>query len=329
MLDRQVSQMARLVDDLLDVSRITRGKIELRREPVELGPIVEQAVDAARALYGSRRHELTVDVPALPIRLHADPARLAQVVGNLLNNAFKFTDPGGHVRLSVERGDGEAVLRVRDDGVGIAPEDLPHVFDMFVQADASIERSRDGLGLGLTLVKTLVEVHGGSVEVQSEGLGRGSEFVVRLPILPDAAAVPRAAPEPPPRAPRRRILIVDDNEDGADSLALLLELRGHETAIARDGLEALDTAERFRPDAVLLDIGLPKLNGYEVCRRIREKPWGRDVVLVAVTGWGQDEHRQRSREAGFDTHMVKPVDQTALAKLLASIPASRRSDAPR
>jgi CheY-like chemotaxis protein len=324
MLERLVGQMARLVDDLLDMSRITRGKIELRKERVELAPILEHAAEAARAHYRAMSHDLTVELPPQPILLDADPTRLAQVVGNLLNNACKFTDPGGHVRLALERDGGTAVIRVRDDGIGIAAEQLSHVFEMFVQADTSLERSRDGLGIGLTLVRTLVEMHGGTIEVHSEGLGRGSEFVVRLPVLPAKTESPAKEPvreQEPATAARRRILIVDDNPDGAESLATLLALRGHETRTARDGLEALDVAERFRPDAMLLDIGLPKLNGYEVCRRIRQEAWGRDLLMVAVTGWGQDEDRDRSLDAGFDTHLVKPVDSRVLTELLASLRA--------
>ena len=319
MLERQVGQMGRLVDDLLDMGRITRGRIELRRERIELAPVLNQAIESARVLYRAMGHELTVTVPMEPIYLEADAARLAQVVGNLLNNACKFTDKGGHVWLTVEREEPFIVIRVRDNGIGIAPDQLPRLFGMFAQVDTSLERSRDGLGIGLTLVKTLVEMHGGSVEARSEGLGRGSEFVVRLPLV--EVAMPKA-PEPAPAvkpAQGRRILIVDDNEDGAESLAMMLTLQGHEVQTAHDGLAALEAAERFRPQVVLLDIGLPKLNGYEVCRRIRALPWGRDLTVVAVTGWGQDEDRQKSKEAGFDTHVVKPIDPSLLVRLLAPV----------
>jgi PAS domain S-box-containing protein len=325
MLERQIGQMARLVDDLLDMSRITRGKIELRKERIELAPIVHQAVEAVRAQYRSMNHELTVTLPPQALHLDADPARLAQVVSNLLNNACKFTEKNGHVWLSVHEESGQAVIRVRDTGIGIAPEHLPHLFDMFAQVDTSLERSRDGLGIGLTLVKTLVEMHGGIVEARSDGLGRGSEFAVRLPIL---AETPEALPSPtvkePISAARRRILIVDDSEDGAESLAILLQFGGHETHKAHDGAEAIKAVERLRPDAVLLDIGLPILNGYEVCRRIRKEPWGKDLVLIALTGWGQEEDRQRSREAGFDAHLVKPVDHGVLLEYLASLNPSDR-----
>jgi PAS domain S-box-containing protein len=324
MLERQVKQMTRLVDDLLDMSRITSGKIELRKERVELAPIVEQAVEAARGLYASMNHELTVTAPAQPVHLEADPARLAQVLGNLLSNAAKFTDKGGHVWLTVERDGAQAAIRVRDTGIGITAEQRPRIFEMFVQVDTSLERSRDGLGIGLTLVKTLVEMHGGTVEARSEGLGRGSEFVVRLPALGESRPPQPRVGQPSP-AVGRRILIVDDNEDGAESLALLLRLGGHETYTAHDGLDAVEAAERLRPQAVLLDIGLPGLNGYEVCRRLRQKPWGKDLMLVAVTGWGQDVDRKRSREAGFDTHIVKPVDPDALLRLLSSVSEGPRS----
>jgi CheY-like chemotaxis protein/anti-sigma regulatory factor (Ser/Thr protein kinase) len=271
-------------------------------------------------------HELTVTMPKQPIYLNADTIRIAQVVGNLLNNACKFTDKGGRISLRVEREGEQAVIRVKDNGIGIAAEQAPRLFEMFTQLDTSLERSRDGLGIGLTLVKTLVELHDGTVEVHSDGLGRGSEFVVRLPILP-AEPMPLSSSTRDASRPGsgRRILIVDDNEDGALSLAMLLKLEGHETHTAHDGLEAVAAAERIRPDAVLLDIGLPGLNGYEVCRRIRQQPWGKDIVLVALTGWGQEEDRHRSTAAGFDTHLVKPVDHDALAELLASPSSSGKA----
>ena len=324
MLERQVGQVSRLVDDLLDMSRITQGKIELRKDHVELTPILDQAVETARALLESRHHDLTVTLPSGPIYLQADAARLAQVVGNLLSNASKFTDDGGHIGLAVEREGKNVVIRVRDTGIGIAAADLPRLFDMFTQVDTSLERSRDGLGIGLTLVRALVEMHGGAVEARSAGLGQGSEFVVRLPTVAEA---PKPGPRPTSgtraRPVRRRVLIVDDNQDGAESLAILLQLGGHETHTAHDGQQAIEDAERLRPDIVLLDIGLPRLNGYEVCRRIREQPWGKELSMVAVTGWGQQEDRRRSQEAGFDTHIVKPVEPEALMDLLASLPPTR------
>jgi PAS domain S-box-containing protein len=326
LLQRQVGQMSRLVDDLLDMSRITRGKIELRKTRVELAPIVEHAVEVVRPMFRALNHELTITLPSQPVYLNADRARLTQVVGNLLNNAGKFTDRGGHVWLTVEQAGDQTVIRVRDTGIGIQAEQLPRVFQMFAQVDTSLERSRDGLGIGLTLVKTLVELHGGTVEARSEGPGRGSEFSVRLPVLTETAeakTVPAASQ--PPQAARRRVLIVDDSEDGAESMAMLLQFAGHETFKAHDGVSALEAAKRLRPDVMLLDIGLPRMNGYEVCRRIREEPWGRTVTIVALTGWGQEEDRHRSQEVGFDAHMVKPVDVEALLKLLASLPVAHEA----
>jgi signal transduction histidine kinase/CheY-like chemotaxis protein len=328
MMERQVGQMVRLVDDLLDVSRISRGKIELRKERIELASVVHHAVEASRSLYKNMNHEMTVTLPPKQIYLNADPTRLAQAVGNLLNNACKFTDRGGRISLTVEREGEQAVIRVRDSGIGIAAEELPRIFDMFTQLDTSLERSVSGLGIGLTLVKSLVEMHGGTVEAHSAGKYQGSEFVVRLPIMVKTPKPP--PPEPtvsaPPLTTARRILVVDDNRDSALSLALLLRLSGHETHTAFDGLEAVEAAATFKPDVILLDIGLPKLNGYEACRRIREQPSGKSMVLIALTGWGQDEDRRKSQEAGFDFHLIKPVGLVALAKLLAELlPTPARS----
>jgi len=320
MMERQVGQMVRLVDDLLDVSRISRGKIELRKDRVELASAVNHAVEAARTLVQCMEHDLTVTLPPLPIYLNADPTRLAQVLGNLLSNACKFTDKGGRISLTVEREGKQAVIQVRDNGIGIAADQLPRIFDMFMQVDTSLERSVSGLGIGLTLAKNLVEMHDGTLEVHSAGAGQGSEFVVRLPIMVET---PKPPPEPtvtePTTTTARRILVVDDNRVSADSLARLLHLTGNETHAAYDGLEAVEAATTFRPDVVLLDIGLPKLNGYDVARKIREQPWGKNIVMVALTGWGQVEDRQKSREAGFNGHMVKPIDHAELMKLLASL----------
>ena len=319
MMQRQVGHMVRLIDDLLDTSRIARAKIELRKEPVELASVVHHAVEAARPLCESMGHELTVTLPPEPTYLNADPVRLAQVVGNLLNNAFKFTDKGGRIWLTVEREGEQALIRVQDTGIGIAAEQLPRIFEMFRQADTSLERSRDGLGLGLTLVKDLVEMHAGTVEARSAGVGQGSEFVVRLPLL--SGPVPPLRGEPsgvkPVATVPRRILVVDDNPDSSDSLAMLLKLTGHEVHVAHDGLEAVAKAAAFQPQVILLDVGLPKLNGYEAARRIREQARNKTPTLVALTGWGQEEDRRRTREAGFDAHMVKPVDLAALTTLLA------------
>jgi signal transduction histidine kinase/ActR/RegA family two-component response regulator len=319
MMERQVAQMVRLVDDLLDMSRISRNKMELRKNAIELASVVHQAVEAARPLCASMAHELIVTLPPEPIYVKADAGRLAQVVGNLLNNACKFTEKGGRIQLTVGREDDQAVIRVQDTGIGIAREHLPDIFDMFVQGDTSLERARDGLGVGLTLVKTLVELHDGTVEANSAGVGKGSEFVVRLPLVSAARPTSPQAPVVKPVAmPVRRILVVDDNKDSADSLATLLKLMGHEVHTAHDGVEAVDTAAQVEPEVILLDIGLPRLNGYEAARRIREqRRTGSTLTLVALSGWGQEEDRRRSEAAGFDAHLVKPVDLDALSNLLA------------
>jgi PAS domain S-box-containing protein len=318
MLHRQVRQMSRLVDDLLDVSRINRGTIELRPEPIDLGTVVRQAAEASQIWCDEREHHLVVSLPEESLTLQGDSARLAQVIGNLINNACKFTERGGRIHLEVERDGAHAVIKVRDNGIGILPEQHGQIFEMFRQVDSSLERSRDGLGIGLTLVKSLVESHGGTVQVRSEGLGRGSEFELRLPLADQPLVAPEDAGDQV-QAQRRRILIVDDNVDSARSLAMLLELSGHETHTAHDGVAGLEAAERLAPDLVLLDIGLPGLNGYEVCRRIRQANWGQAMIVVALTGWGQEEDRSRSREAGFTAHLVKPVDLTAITRLLSTL----------
>ena len=326
-LERQVGQMVRLVDDLLDASRISRGKIELRRERIDLSTVVHHAVEVISSLAERKGQELTVTLPAVPVFVDADPTRLAQVVGNLLNNACKFTDRGGRIWLTVEReeeadGDGSAVIRVRDTGIGIAADQLARVFEMFTQVDTSLERSTTGLGIGLTLAKSLTQMHGGTLEVSSAGIGQGSEFVVRLPIMVESSAPAAAAHRREPTASvPLRILVVDDNRDAAAMLAVLLKFAGHETHTVHDGLAAVEATTTLDPDVVLLDIGLPGLNGYEAARRIRERHGiksGRPV-LFALTGWGQDEDRRRSQEAGFDAHLVKPVDAVVLGKMLAGL----------
>jgi PAS domain S-box-containing protein len=327
MMERQVGQMARLVDDLLDVSRISRGKIELRRGAIELASAVNQAVEASRPMVESKGIDLSVSLPPEPVYLNADPIRLAQVVGNLLNNACKFTDKGGRIWLTSEltserdQSPKGVLIRVRDTGIGIAADQLGRIFEMFTQLDTSLERNVSGLGIGLTLAKNLVELHGGTMEAHSAGAGQGSEFVVRLPVLAEAPKpqTPEPAATELKTTPSRRILVVDDNEDSAESLTILLSLGGHETHTAHDGLEAIEAAEMFRPEVILLDIGLPKLNGFEVARKIREHPWGQTIMLVALTGWGQEEDRRRSQEAGFNHHLTKPVDPLALTKLLARL----------
>jgi signal transduction histidine kinase len=323
MVERQVAHMARLVDDLLDASRISQGKIVLKLERVELSAVVNLAIERARPVLQRFGHGLRLSTPSSPVMVEADSARLAQSIDNLLNNAAKFTDPGGQIELIVARDGADAVITVRDQGVGIAPHQLPSIFDLFMQADTSLERVTSGLGIGLTLVKRLVELHGGSVEARSEGLGRGSEFVIRLPACPVEASS-RPAPVPERMAPvsPRRVLVVDDNRDGADSLTTLLQLGGHDTRTAFDGLQALEVAASFHPEVVLLDIGLPRLNGYETCRRMRAEPWGRDIVIVALTGWGQDDFRRESEKAGFNFHFVKPVSLDQLSGLFHSLGTS-------
>jgi signal transduction histidine kinase len=319
-MERQVHHLVRLVDDLLDVSRVMRGKIELRRERVELAAVVARAVETVQPLVDARRHELSVRLPPEPLPLDADPVRLAQVVGNLLTNAARYTEPGGRIRLAAERSGGEAVLRVRDDGIGIAPDVLPHVFELFVQADHAAARAQGGLGVGLTLVKNLVGLHGGSVEAHSGGPGEGSEFVVRLPLAaPGGGGEPAGGGAEPAPPPGRRLLVVDDNVDAADSLAVLLRLRGHEVRVAYGGAAALEAAEAYTPDVVFLDIGMPGMDGYEVARLLRRRPGLGGVVLAALTGWGQEEDRRRTADAGFDHHLVKPVDPEAVAAVLVGV----------
>jgi PAS domain S-box-containing protein len=322
LMERQVGHLVGLVDDLLDVNRISHGKVQLRRRRVELATVVYAAVETARSLIERMGHELILAVPPVPIWLNADPLRLAQVVGNLLNNATKFTKNGGCIRLTVALQGEEAEICVRDNGAGIGADQLPFVFDMFMQAQASIDRSSTGLGIGLALVKDLVEMHDGTVEAHSAGVGHGSEFVVRLPITHEAAQQPsKTRPhETCATTTARRVLVVDDNHDAAESLAIFLKLSGHDTHIAHDGVEAVDKAGQLSPDIILLDIGLPKLNGFEAARRIREQSKGNRPVLVALTGWGQEADRQRSRDAGFDAHIVKPVDPEALTNLLVEFP---------
>jgi PAS domain S-box-containing protein len=318
-IERQVELMTRLVDDLLDVSRITSGKIALRREPVAIGAVIAQAVETARPAAESRKETLEVAVAADVGWVDGDRARLVQAVGNLLDNAIKYTEEGGHIRLSARAEADEVAIAVRDTGVGIPADLLPHVFDLFTQADRSLERRQGGLGIGLTLVRRLVEMHGGRVEAASEGPGRGSEFAIRLPRLALDAPVPAPAPAPDrPSGPARRVLVVDDQPDSTDSLALLLRLRGHEVRTASDGSSALEEFVRYRPEVVFLDLGLPGLSGYDVARRLRAMPEARDVRLVALTGYGTEADRERTRAVGFDVHLAKPVDPHAVESLLAS-----------
>ncbi len=317
MLERQVRQMVHLVDDLLDVSRITRGKIELRLQRVDLATVVTQVVEAFNAQLTQMGHQLKVDQPGGPISMEGDPVRLTQVLGNLLSNAVKFTPEGGRIELNISKESGSAVIRVKDNGMGIAPENIPSIFEMFVQVDASLERPTSGLGLGLTLVKKLVELHSGSVEVHSGGKGQGTEFTLRLPILQQEQH-PSALPNAKPRTEvvGRRILIVDDNVDAATMLSLMLNRMGNETHTASDGRAGVAAAEALRPEIIVMDIGLPQMNGYDACSHIRKQPWGRDIRIIALTGWGQAEDRQKSKDAGFNAHLVKPVDIEELKVLL-------------
>ena len=321
LMERQIQQMVRLIDDLLDVSRISRGKIELRKERVELAEIVQTALETTRPLVEAASHQLIVELPQEPLHLEADPIRLAQVLANLMNNSAKYTDEGGHIRLTAQREHDEVVVRVRDNGIGIPADMLPRVFDMFTQVNRSLGRSQGGLGIGLTLVQSLVHMHGGSVQVFSDGPGQGSEFVVRLPLRraggqEEPAQNNRGMAADQVLAPRR-ILVVDDNHDAAESLSMLLKLMGQKVQVAFSAPEALAAARLDPPEMAFLDIGMPDMDGYELARRLRADPELRHMVLVALTGWGQDKDRQRSREVGFDHHLTKPADPEALHQLLA------------
>jgi signal transduction histidine kinase/DNA-binding response OmpR family regulator len=317
-IDRQLRHLTRLVDDLLDVSRITRGKIRLELAPLDVVAAVAAAVETSRPLIESRRHELTLSLPSQPLWVRADLARLAQVLSNLLNNAAKYTDEGGHIWLTVVREGDQAVFRVRDNGPGIPREMLRHIFDLFTQAEQSLDRAQGGLGIGLTLAQRLVELHHGSIEAYSEGPEQGSEFVVRLPAQAEGTVAETGGGPDKSLEPtfHRRVLVVDDNVDAAESLAILVRLDGHEVRTAHDGPTALEVAETFCPEIVLLDIGLPAMDGYEVGRRLRSQPKGSEMLLAAVTGYGQEEDRSHCQQAGFDEHLIKPVDPEALRRLL-------------
>jgi len=320
-MERQLEQLIRLVNDLLDASRIARGKIELRKAAVELGAVLREAVDVERPLVQAAGLALEANIPPEPLVVDGDALRLSQVFRNLLQNARKYTEPGGRIEVSLAAERGEALVRVRDTGLGIPAAKLEAIFEMFAQIEAGLPRSQGGLGIGLALARRLLGLHGGSVRAFSAGPGRGSEFVVRLPLATRGGERDTASPQEEVNVPARRILVVDDNTDTATSLAALLRLARHETYTAHDGLEALKAAEHLQPDVVLLDVQLPELDGYEVCRRIRQHPWGQNITLVAVTGLGQPEDRRKSREAGFDAHLIKPPDYAEITRLLASRPA--------
>ena len=319
-MERQVNHMVRLVDDLLEISRITRGKIELRKESVELAAIVRGAVETSRPLIDGAGHQLAVAIPPEPLTMEADAVRLTQVIANLLNNAAKYTDAGGQIWLSVRRDGDNVAISVRDNGTGIPADMLPYVFDLFTQANHSSDRAQGGLGIGLALVKNLVEMHGGSVAAHSGGPGKGSEFVVRLPL--PASSSPSGRPEPAPRPSTvlaaRRVLVVDDNRDAAESLGMLLKLLGADVHVVYNGRDALEALTAYRPSVVLLDIGMPNMDGHEVARQIRQRPEFQNVTLIALTGWGQEEDRRLSQSAGFNYHLIKPADAGDLQTLLMS-----------
>jgi PAS domain S-box-containing protein len=326
MMDRQLGHMVRLIDDLLDMSRINRNKMELRRSHVLLADVVSSAIETARPVIEDEGHELSVSLPQRPVLLDADLTRLAQVFSNLLTNSAKYTPRSGRIWLSAEQRGGEVVVSVRDTGIGIPAKSLRNIFDMFSQVDRSIERNTGGLGIGLALVKGLVEMHGGSITAESEGEGKGSTFTVTLPVITDRPDAPVA--EVPDNAetgvaPRRRILIVDDNRDGANSLGMMLRLMGNDVQIANDGVMAMEQAGLFRPEVILMDVGMPRLNGLEATRQIREQPWGKDITIIALTGWGQEGDKERSREAGCDEHLVKPVNLPDLEIMLAEVRRDR------
>jgi CheY-like chemotaxis protein/two-component sensor histidine kinase len=318
---RQVQRMSLLLDDLLDVSRITRGQLELKKDYVDLKAVVGVAVETARPLLDAKQHALTVSLPTENVKLEADPLRLSQVIGNLLTNAAKYTDSGGRIALTARITQGELVISIRDSGIGLTPESMPGLFTMFSQVNSAIDRAEGGLGIGLALVKGLVMLHGGRVEVRSEGLGRGSEFIVQLP---HKVLAPAGANQPEEKtgaanasAMRRcRVLVADDNRDAAESLAMVLRFAGYEVSIAFSGAEALSVAERERPGAAIVDIGMPGMSGHEVARRMRLEAWGKNAVLIALTGWGQEQDKQAAFAAGFDEHLTKPLDPDAIEQTL-------------
>lgn len=320
MMERQVNQMLHLVDDLLDVSRISRGKIELRKQHVELATVIQQAIETSRPIIDAQQHQLNVTLPAQPILLDADMTRLAQVFSNLLNNAAKYSERGGRIGVTAAT-DGKWVrISVSDSGIGIPAHVLPQLFELFFQVNSSEEKSRSGLGIGLSLAKRLVEMHGGTIQVASAGIGKGSTFTVSLPIAFPEGAKPRVESPSAEYTAIRRVLVVDDNQDAVDSLARMLTLMGHQIETANDGFAALEKAEQFKPDFIVLDIGMPKMDGYETARQIRKRSWGNEVYLIALTGWGQTEDRRKSQEAGINLHLVKPIEPKTIERILRNDP---------
>ena len=317
-IDRQVQHMSLLLDDLLDISRVTRGTLALRMQSTELAAVIESAVETARPTIDAKRHVLSVDIPAEPVHFTADPLRVAQVLSNLLTNAAKYTDPEGQIRLTARRAGEDVVISVADSGIGISAAALPRVFNMFSQVHSNTDRSEGGLGIGLSLAKGLIELHGGTIEASSAGLGCGSEFTVRLPRRTAAGKSHNLnAPAPSVKPPRqRRILIADDNRDSAETLAALLRMEGHEVTSVHDGPVALSVFSELKPDVALLDIGMPGLTGYEVARKMRQSGPKTSLTLIAITGWGQDIDKERAFAAGFDHHLTKPVDPQRLVELL-------------
>ena len=320
MMERQLHILVSLVDDLLDVSRISRGQIAIHKQRIDIAAVIDSAFEISEPLLRQGGHEFTVTLPPRQVFVHADKVRLAQAVGNLLSNAAKYTEPGGKVSLIAELDGGDVLIKVKDTGIGIPTYMLTRIFDMFTQVDTSIERAQGGLGIGLTIVKRLVEMHGGTIVAHSAGHGMGSEFVVRLPAAVSATDEAQSEGEATTavRAVQHRILVVDDNREAARTLSLMLQLMGNNTCNAYDGAEALQVAEYFKPDIILMDIGMPRLDGYQAARLVREQSWGKGVALVAVTGWGQDVDRKASQESGFDYHLVKPVEPRDLENLLGS-----------
>jgi signal transduction histidine kinase/ActR/RegA family two-component response regulator len=330
-IERQVEQLVCLINDLLDISRITRDVITLQRQPVLVGAIIARAVETARPAIDACRHELTLDLPEELLTVDGDKARLVQIIGNILHNAAKFTEPGGRISLSVRREGSSVTVSVTDTGIGIPIDQVPKIFDLFTQVHAKSGNYSGGLGIGLALVRRLVEMHGGTVAARSEGPGRGTELTVRLPLLAAQAALAlREAPQSAAvTVDRRRILVADDNTDAVESLALLLHLAGHDVRVAHDGVETLAVGHQFEPEVVLLDLGMPRMDGYETARRLRQESWGQHAMLVALTGWGQQRDRERTAEAGFDAHLVKPISDVELFQAIGAMYSNKPSTSKR